>query len=107
MRRAIADIAHGIGAAVDLVVTCKSPEKNFLRDKQAHWLARQWRTAVAILGFSIPNNIEGGSISPFRRRRRIGPSPTVPGADVMVKEEGAAPFAEPERRSELLRCWKS
>jgi len=74
---------------------------------QRHWLARRWRTSVAILAFSIPNNIEGGSISPFRLRRHVGPSPTVPGADVMVKEEGAAPFAEPERRSELLHCWKS
>ena len=56
------------------------------------WLARQWHTSVAISGFSIPHTMKGGSISPFRLRRRIGPSPTVPGADVMVKEEGAAPF---------------
>ena len=40
------------------------------------------------------------SVSPFRLRHRIGLRPAFPGADAMVKVVGAAPFVEPERRSE-------
>ena len=103
MRRAIADTAYGIGAAVDLVVTCKSPIRDFCTAIAKGLGSPDNGAPQSQLPGSIPHNMKGGSISPFRRRRRVGPSPTVPGADVMVKEEGAASFAEPERRSGLLR----
>ena len=48
-----------------------------------------------------PHTMKGGSVSPFRRRRRIGLRPARPKAleaDAMAEAVGAAPFAEPERR---------
>ena len=51
-------------------------------------------------GFSIPHNMKGGSVSPFRLAVASafahGQRPFE--ADAMAEAVGAAPFAEPERR---------